>query len=105
MRAHTLELVDTVLARVEAAEKLRSAAQIESAKALQAQSDALRTWLEMFKVDSQDRSPGVTVRPSDEADAEEERYKQKLRELGYPVDGTPHEQMAFLLAHELIEAP
>jgi DNA-binding protein H-NS len=103
LREHMVDMLDTVLGRLEATEQHRSLALIESAKAQQAQATALQTWFEMFKHDSMNNSPGTTVRPADEYDAEQQRMQEKLIELGYPVEKSPAEQMAWLLSHDHLQ--
>lgn len=99
-REHLIELLDTLFSRLEQLERTRSDAMIAASQAQQAQAEALKVWFEMFKFDSQDRSTAPTVRPADEYDAEQERTREKLISLGYPVDSSPAEQMAWLLAHD-----
>jgi DNA-binding protein H-NS len=101
MHERNIELIDTLMSRLEKTESLRTEAAVEAAKGQQAMAEALQTWFEMFKFESQDNSPAQTVRPIDEWAAERQRATQELAAMGYPVDEPPEKQMAWLLANQI----
>lgn len=104
-REQLVELIETLFDRLERLEEHRTQAAVAAASAQTAQADALRTWFDMFKHDSTDSSPLPTVRSVDEFDAERSRERERLLELGYPLDGTPEEQMAFLQSIDWVMNP
>lgn len=62
-----------------------------------AQSSALQTWFEMFKQGADAQQHSMTVRSSDEYRDAQNRDRERLVALGYPIDKSPEEQLAWLI--------
>jgi hypothetical protein len=82
---HTLEMVETIMLRMEGISKANAEASAEQARAFTKNAEALQTWFEMFK-DNQGPGSGSIVRPEDEADAEEQRELARFKAAGYPTE-------------------
>jgi DNA-binding protein H-NS len=100
LREHTLELLDTVLSKVQAQNETTAAAMVEMAKASKAHAEALNTWFEMFKANNEMAHVGsVTVRGEDLWEEERAREHARLLAAGYPVNSSAAEQLAWLQSH------
>ena len=98
-REHTLELVDRVLKSAEVQAELFAKTQIAQAEANTRQAEALGKWFEMFKVNNEAAQQTTSsVRPEDEHDEWQQREIKRLVEAGYPVEGSPEEQLAYLIS-------
>jgi hypothetical protein len=96
-REHTLELIEAVLARAEQREAHTAGALAELGRGIQAQGMALSKWFDMFQHQPVDESLTTsTVTPADEHDDWQRKEIERLERAGFPVRGTPQEQLAFL---------
>lgn len=94
---HTLEMVETIMERMEGISKANAEASAEQARAFSKNAEALQTWFQMFK-DNQGPGGGSIVRPEDEAEAEEQRELARLKNAGYPVDSQDPATVATFLS-------
>lgn len=95
---HTLEMVETIMGRMESIFKANSEASAEQARAFTKNAEALQTWFEMFK-DNQGPGAVSIVRPEDEAADEERRELARLKEAGYPVESQDPATVATFLSN------
>lgn len=101
-REHQLEIIDTMLARVEQIIAHQKDAQIAQAHSNGKLAEGIVTWLEMFKssAEAQANLGTATVRSEDEAADEDRRELERLKKLGYPVNEPRHVQLQWLVEHD-----
>lgn len=99
LREHTLEILESVMSRMEKKSEADAQVLVENAKASQALGMAINTWFEMFKVNMDHTMTTSTVRPQDEWDDARKREFDRLKAEGWPVDEDPAKQLAFLQSY------
>jgi hypothetical protein len=75
----TLELLETVMQRMQAQSTAQSDALIEVAKGVQENAKAINRWMGLFE-STQGEGASHVVRPADEVEAADKRQMEKLRE-------------------------
>ncbi len=97
MREHTIELLDAVMSRVEKREEHSSRALEALGAAMSEQARATAKWFDMFQQQSTDAHLDTsTVRPENEAYAAEQRDIERFKQMGFPIDGSLEDQLAFI---------
>jgi Holliday junction resolvasome RuvABC DNA-binding subunit len=101
-REHQLELIDTMLQRVEKVIEHQKDAAIATAQANSKLAEGIVTWLEMFKnsAEAQANLGTATVRSEDEYSDEQKRELERLIKLGYPVNEPRPVQLQWLLEND-----
>jgi DNA-binding protein H-NS len=101
-REHMLEILDTLLERVEKLVEHQKDAGVAQAAAVSRMAEAFGTWLEMFQQSAQDQAHlgSVTVRAEDEYEAELERERERLIKKGFPINRPETEQLQWLLDND-----
>ncbi len=99
---HVLDLVDTMLSRVEKISELHRDQGVAQAKASEKLAGAIAVWLEMFKQANEgtDHLTTATVRSEDEFSAERDRERERLIKKGYPLNQPRNIQLQWLLEND-----
>jgi hypothetical protein len=101
-REFMVDLVDTVLARVEKIAEHQKDQGIAQSQSAQKLAEAIGTWLDMFKHANEAYAnvASATVRPEDEFEAENQREQERLKAKGFPVDAPDAQKLAWLLEND-----
>ena len=101
-RDHMVDLMDTMLARVERIVEHQATSSQAQAAATAKLAEPLAEWLQLLKQSNDNTAhlTTATVRSSDEVTIEEERERQRLIAKGFPLDKTDAEKLQWLIDNE-----
>lgn len=92
-----IELVEVIMTRAAESNKQQTDAMIEIAKGVQAHGQALNTWFDTFKAYQADGGTASMLEADEHRAKEiEDREREELRALGYPVDASPEQALDFV---------
>lgn len=97
--------MESVFSRMEKRDGMQAAVMQEMAKATAAQAASFATWLEMFKQGHDQQLTSLTVRPQDELDEARKRERERLMQVGFPIDKSAEEQLSWFLANDFSPTP